>query len=463
MRIQLEVGGAEFGDKRLSRRLTSLTEKLAMSPDQSFPAAAGDSAALEATYRFLNNESVTPERILEPHFEASARRAKSASRVIVAHDTTEFLFEGRTDMGRLGQGRVGFLGHFALGMAIDGAKIPIGVMGMRTIFRYGRAKSRKNRNRRRFSTTSEELRWWELVSEIEDRVARDGSSKMIHVMDREADAYTLLARLIARQCRFVIRMAHDRRVEVGEAPREKVSAALARANFMIEREVPISKRLPNPRIKNSRAHGGPRDARLAKLQFSVLQARIPRPGWAAKDTQSHLDVNIVRVLEVDAPNECVPIEWRLVTTEPVANLEQIAEVVDAYRARWTIEEYFKALKTGCAFEKRQLENKRAILNALAVFLPIAWQLLYLRGAAREESDRPAAALLSALQLRILQRHPALKLKQRPTMREASKAIAKLGGHLPSNGEPGWQVLGRGYEKLLMLAEGALLSQNCDQS
>jgi hypothetical protein len=50
-----------------------------------------------------------------------------------------------------------------------------------------------------------------------------------------------------------------------------------------------------------------------------------------------------------------------------------------------MEEFFKALKTGSAIETRQLESKRSMLNALAVFAPIAWQLLTLRSLARSAS------------------------------------------------------------------------------
>jgi hypothetical protein len=47
--------------------------------------------------------------------------------------------------------------------------------------------------------------------------------------------------------------------------------------------------------------------------------------------------------------------------------------VDCYRGRWTIEEYFKALKTGCQYERRQLETAHSLLNALAILAPVAWR------------------------------------------------------------------------------------------
>jgi hypothetical protein len=48
-------------------------------------------------------------------------------------------------------------------------------------------------------------------------------------------------------------------------------------------------------------------------------------------------VHVVRVVEIDAPPDCTPVEWRLVTTEPIGSSDQVLAIVDAYRARWRIE------------------------------------------------------------------------------------------------------------------------------
>jgi hypothetical protein len=151
------------------------------------------------------------------------------------------------------------------------------------------------------------------------------------------------------------------------------------------------------------------------------------------------------------------VDWCLITTEAIETAEDVAAIVDAYRARWVIEEYFKALKTGCAFEKRQLETRTAILNALALFAPIAWQLLVLRQLSRDRTDTPADTVLSPLKLRVLQGHKRTKLPEGATVREAMLAIAALGGHIKNNGDPGWIVLGRGYEDLLLLEQGAAIA------
>jgi hypothetical protein len=121
---------------------------------------------------------------------------------------------------------------------------------------------------------------------------------------------------------------------------------------------------------------------------------------------------------------------------PIDTPEQVAAIVDAYRARWVIEEFFKALKTGCAYEKRQLETFRALVNALAIFSVVAWRLLLLRYVSRTSPDAPAIGAITPRQVRLLQRIatmkgpgvPAVKMPPNPTARDALLAIAKLGGH-----------------------------------
>jgi hypothetical protein len=113
--------------------------------------------------------------------------------------------------------------------------------------------------------------------------------------------------------------------------------------------------------------------------------------------------------------------------------------VDWYRTRWLIEEFFKCLKTGCAYEKWQLESLDTLLVALALLAPIAWQLLLLRHLARALLDAPARVALTARQIRVL-RAVAVgdTLPPRPTTRDALRAVARLGRHLRQNGDPaGW--------------------------
>lgn len=404
--------------------------------------------------------------VLAPHFAATARRARGKA-IVVAHDTTEFVFR-RSEMGTLGEGRVGFLGHFALAVAVNDARSPLGVVALETLVRSEERRRRSSQRKRHSRKETEERRWWRGVEQAEKTLDRSGSA--IHVMDREADSYELFAQMVAASCRFVIR-THYNRVTVPEGTERitrrssrglpKLLDALSEAPALLTVEVPVSARKA---VTHTNKVKPPREARIATLQYAACKLTLARPTWAKIEGPPTLPVNVVQVREVNPPEGCDPVEWRLVTTEPVDTSDDVKAVIDAYRARWLIEEYFRALKQGCAYEKRQLENMHAIINALAVFVPIAWQLLAIRTLARVRPDAPAVHVIDRLKLQLLQRHPKVRLPATASARDAMLAIAKLGGHLKNNGEPGWIVLGRGYDKLLNLEEGALLMrQRSDQS
>ena len=166
--------------------------------------------------------------------------------------------------------------------------------------------------------------------------------------------------------------------------------------------------------------------------------------------------------ELDTPEGEVPVEWHLMTTLPVDTPEQVVEVVDTYRGSWMIEEYFKALKTGCSFQKRQLESYHALTLAMAVLAPVAWIMLRLKTLQREAPDLPATKVLTRTQLIIPREIARDPFPENPTVKDAFFAIARKGGFLKHNKSPEWQTPGAGFEKLLIMESAGFLKERCDQ-
>lgn len=186
--------------------------------------------------------------------------------------------------------------------------------------------------------------------------------------------------------------------------------------------------------------------------MSGISVELRRSNNHVPGVPPSLKVNVVTVRETGCPHGIEPIAWFLVTTEPIKTRAQLEFIVDAYRARWVVEEFFKALKSGCQFERRQLESFRSLDNALAIFLPIAVRLLALRGAARA-APSDDCRILTVQQLEILRRHTTRFMSRVPSNEEAAMALAEFGGHLRSNGPPGWAILGRAFERLLLIEIG----------
>lgn len=440
--ISAELSEADLGDERLNRRLGLLAERLAERPGESFPKALDD-AELEAAYRFFGNDRVSPEAILAPHFRQTGRRAAEHDRVLVVHDTTQFDFPGaskREGLGRLIRPAAqGFFGHFSLALSAEGTRLPLGLLALETVFRLDKSIGHKNWTRDK--SRGERARWLNCVDDAQTLLS--GRTKAIHLMDREGDSYALLAGLTERRCDFVIRAFQDRVLVGKDAARLREVARAAKPS--LRREVQLS---PRPRIAGPKGERHPaRRFRVAKLSIAALSIELPRTGDASRDAASTLAVNVVHVSEKKPPVGDAPVEWFLLTNLPIDTPEAIAFAVDCYRARWMIEEFFKALKTGCQYEKRQLESADSLLNALAIFAPVAWRLLLLRHLARSDGKSNA---LTPTQLAVLRAVSKQPLPAHPTPKEALLAVARLGGHIKNNGDPGWIVLGRGLHDLLVM-------------
>jgi len=84
-----EVRGTQFGDQRLDKRLDKIVGELGEQPNLSIPAATRTRAEMEAAYRFFNNPKVSPNKILQSHFEATRERISKNDFVLLVQDTTD--------------------------------------------------------------------------------------------------------------------------------------------------------------------------------------------------------------------------------------------------------------------------------------------------------------------------------------------------------------------------------------
>ena len=142
--------------------------------------------------------------------------------------------------------------------------------------------------------------------------------------------------------------------------------------------------------------------------------------------------------------------------------EKVAAIVDAYRKRWIIEEFFKALKTGCNYQKHQLESSKTLLILLAIETAISWRMLLIRWMAHNNPDAPGERILNSTQILLLKKLTEQKKRKIPNKMTVSYvlyAIAELGGHIKNNGPPGWLVLRRGLDQLLSIEKGWVLAND----
>lgn len=442
--IGREFSEARLGNRQRTKRLERIAERLEAQPSRSLPQALGTVSEREATYRFLNNENISFEAILAAHFESTKERALAHDEVLCVHDVTQLEFG--TPAPRRGLGRLrgtkssqGFLAHTSLLVGLGETREPLGLLAVQPWTR-----TEQVRQMRRQAGQTEMDIWFDEAKLCEQRCR----SSLIHVMDRQGDSYDIYNRLQAEQMRFVVRACHDRALPDGASFFNRLNQAPSIAT----RRVPLSRRAL-PKMLKQRGIYPERQMRTAELSIRAMKVTIARSRTVSRRLPSELTLNVVYVVEQNPPEGQQPVSWYLVTTEPIDTSEQVLKIVDIYRSRWIVEELFKALKTGCQYEKLQLESYDALLRALAIYLPVAWQLLRLRYLAGAAPTAPATTVLTPVQIQILRAISESSLSEAPTVREVLLAIAARGGHIRNNGDPGWLVLARGLHDLLLIEVG----------
>ena len=150
-----------------------------------------------------------------------------------------------------------------------------------------------------------------------------------------------------------------------------------------------------------------------------------------------------------------PLDWLLVTNDPIADRASAHQAVDRYLVRWTIEEFNKGLKSGAQVESLQLESREAIERALALLLLATLRILQMMKGSRDAPETSAEAVADLteeadyLHQQAKARRGRVPVPAVPTIAWVVMEIAKLGGHSGSRAEgpPGWLVLWRGWRRL----------------
>jgi hypothetical protein len=478
--LSSEFAEARLGDERRTARLQAIAEAFGRGPGRSIPEIAGSPAALEGLYRFVNSDKfkVSVGSVLQSHSEKTAQRCQAKPTVLVIHDGSDLVYPLETELrdgfGRLGnQQGIQALVSLAVAFHEDSDSLthnddhePLGVVACQTWAGPREKTERAKKRKRKKSSNRKGTRWGRLGAKdwdssiVESQRVLGAETSAVHVIDREGDTIELFARLQARKTKFVIRVMKNRRVahaDTDTSELTKIAAAASELPRSFEETVEISRRSVAQHQTNP-----PRSARKAILTYAAGPIWIKK-GSELGDDQSippSVTLNFVHVKERDVPDGEEPIEWFLVTSEPIETAADVRRVVRIYRARWLVEELFRVLKTGCAIEKRQVESRQALEAVLAISLVVAWRILVLRYVSRLDCSAVAEIAFKPIELDLLR--TMYHLPDLATVQEALLAVARLGGHLKSNGPPGNVVLARGLEKLDAQAEvWAFARSRCD--
>jgi hypothetical protein len=374
---QEEFAFADLGDPRLNKRLVNVATQLADHPGGTLPQAFAQWADLKAAYRLFDNAAVDYKKVLQPHLERTRLACREPGEYLIIEDSSnlDFSHHRRTqDLGVIGDGQGrGFELHSALAVRVEFWTLeqrPEGqVVGLFDQRCRRPRPAPKGESRRERLQRPRKSNWW---AEAFRGVRRPPKGcRWIYVADRESDFYEPIQCCQQLGIDFIIRGCQDRRL-ADEAGR--LREALAKAPVLGQSAVEL------------RSRGG-EPARTAIVELRSVQVDLDGP-WRPGGWQEPLrGVWVVEVQEVDAPEGVKePLHWVLLTSLPCRTLAEARRIVGRYTARWWVEEYHKALKSGAGVEDSQLERGGRLEPLIGVLAVVAVRLLNTKMLARSRPE-----------------------------------------------------------------------------
>ena len=445
--IEQEFDALDLGDERLNKRGRKLLGDLYCAPGASYLAAADDWAAAKGAYRFVDNESVTTAKLLDPHRSKLVERCRDEKEILCIGDTTEICIKKRPGTKGLGplnyDGRRGFFAHPL--WVVTPERLPLGIGEVHFLKRTDEELGRKHGAYREVPLDERESAKWcwslEATSNLRDRLGDDGPV-VTAIFDREGDIFRVLSTAVVDQDRYrlIVRAVQKRqRSDKPDAPFVWDDLAKQAVNGRTTLEVPA---------------GRNRKQRTTTLALRWAQVRIKPPRVRAPDAesaQSDIAVYAIHVTEETPPTKYDRIEWKLFTTIPVTSLDEAKGCIERYACRWTIEWLFRTLKSSCGTERRQFRSADKLEKTIVQDMLVAFMIIYLSMIRRVRPDQPCNRVFRDSEWRALWTYlfEDPLPEEPPNIAEMIELLGMIGGYLGRNGDspPGPLVFTRALVKL----------------
>jgi len=311
--------------------------------------AKGNRAQEMRFNRFLGNAKVTTARVIESWSEGTAAAAEGRH-ILAIQDTSEINFattaNRRRGLGEIGKGNGrGVLLHPMLAVDAENGNC-LGLLSGQVWTRNGR---RTVSHDLRDLPDKESQRWIATALAAKPLLAK--AAMVTALGDRESDIFALYASATEQRFHVIARSMHDRKLadDIGLYAASEGMAVVDRRAIVLP----------------ARAQRAERVAGL-ELRFGAVKLARPQTRFLRHLPES-LPLTLVDVREPDLQAGTEPLHWRLLTTHPVANAEQAWRIVEWYKQRWLIEQFFRVLKTqGFKLEDSQVATADRLLKLVAI-------------------------------------------------------------------------------------------------
>jgi hypothetical protein len=440
MRQTLELRHLRLGDARLNCRFLKLVDDLSKAPTATLPEASGNWADTKAAYRFFDNPKVQPDDIRDALRRDALEYLPPGGPILAIQDTSGLDFTDHpmtTGLGYMDHPKhSGIFLHSVLAVTPDG--VPCGLIDQRTWVRDPAGLGKRSARRAKATAQKESRRWIEALQATE--AALPAGREVITVADREADIYDLFAHPRRSGSHLLIRVKPLRGVR---HPERLLGPAV--------RSTPVQGTMA---VELRRADDRPPRRAVLTIRFAALEVAPPVNRVGRADLP-YVALTAILVEEENPPAGQEAVRWWLVTTLPIRTSADAERAVQWYTLRWLVERYHFVLKSGCRVERLQLQTAARLDRAVATYSAVAWRLLWLTYEARRHPGRSCERVLSREDWEVLCRATGGGGEIPPTLREAVRRIARLGGFLgrKGDGEPGVKTLWRGLRRLNDMVAG----------
>ncbi len=366
---------------QLQKRLSSCIRRLFIEPKDARQA-----------YDFFSNSKVTGSKLIEPHYQETIKRIQSndSKYILAIQDQVRLNFTNhyaKTEIGRIGKSQItdqyGLIQHSVL--CVTDKNEPLGLIDAR-IFDYDEFDTTIKNNKRCIKDKAS-CRWMEALNNVRKRIG-NSSNRIITVADRESDFYDFMHSLVNNNEEFVIRSKYSRYTGLKHrAQGEKSWDVVERSEI-------------KGRIKTSIQDAKSRESKTITLDIKATCVMLP-PVYKGKELKKEraefkpININIVKVYNTEH-------EWFLLTNLPIEKLSQIEEIIEMYKSRWHIEDYFKILKTGYQVDEIYLHSsKQAIENLLTMASISACRLYWIIYVGRSKNCVMASHLFESFEWQAL--------------------------------------------------------------
>src|SRR3984957_286775 len=392
--------------------------------------------------RLLRNPSVTADEMVRHAATGTAGRVAGRD-IVVAQDTSGLAVGGR-------RGRSVGRTAVACGSALEvGTGALLGLVDAKI---WNRDEGEVGPRRRRATADKESRRWLDATARASEVLATANS--VTAVSDRESDIYEHFA-YRPSNVHLIVRACQNRKIKTN--PED--SGALL---------FPFIDGLPEAGRFSAKIPAAPgRKERTAELAVLFSPVRLCKPqNGAARDLPDTMALMLVDVREVSTPEDGEPIHWRLLTTHTVTSLGEARKIVDLYRMRWTIEEFFRLLKTaGFDIEDADIGDPQVMIKLVAAVTVAAVTVMQLVKARDGTTDQKLADAFETADQPILEAAsaqlegstaPQKNPHPKGSLAFAAWGIARLGGWTGYYGKPGPKVMRRGLDDFQRIKYGTTL-------